>query len=195
MLNRLPTSILNPSPFSPAPWLLLSASLLVSTSLWASTPKLNATRANDEIAVIESDADCVQDKGIPISEVPDDQVKLACLMDTNVRYNCNQDGQHARMEAFRQWESQLMAFQANCTQNGGTFTFAMDSFKEPANESFCTPAEPEISYNSFEKPLCNFSSHCPQVQVVCRHQEEADSLNAQHTVLLPGIPKPVAITY
>src|SRR5437762_7176181 len=78
----------------------------------------------DPILVIAAEGRCVPTAGIPIKEVPDNQVKYACLRDRGVTSRCNMDGYHASIEAFRQWESQLMEFKVRCASVTGTFAFA-----------------------------------------------------------------------
>jgi hypothetical protein len=156
--------------------------LIGSTSLAAASEGL----------VIGSEARCMQSRGIPINEVPDNQVKWACLKDQNVQRACNPDGAHARFEAFRQWQAQLMEFQERCQAVGGVFAFADAGFQAPSDSSFCSLAEPVVSYSEFETPMCNFVSRCPRVAVTCATTEEV-LRNVPQTVSLPGIPKPIAI--
>ena len=174
-------------------WLLLGLISLLAGSVWAAVNQQGEPQ-NDEIAVIESEAHCVDSAGIPINSVPDNEVKVACLQDAKVRMTCDLDGQRARLQAFRQWETALVTFQEQCQQSGGAFSFASSSFREPADETYCTTAEPEVHYSALESPICNFVSHCPRVQVYCRRQEEPSN-QATHTVLLPGIPKAVPLSY
>jgi hypothetical protein len=149
----------------------------------------------DEKAKIESQAFCVDSPGIAIPDVDDANVRLACLQDPKVQSACNFDGQHARLKAFQRWQSALMAYQQQCEQRNGHFSFADPVFQEPSDESFCHAAEPIVEYGMFENPICNFVSRCPTVAVVCRVHEELPSMNVTKTVSLPGVPMPVFLSY
>jgi hypothetical protein len=175
-------------------WILFATLPLIPALALAGTPAKAFTVDNTEGLMIGSEARCVQSRGIPIKEVPDNQVKFACLKDRTVQSACNPDGDHARVEAFRQWESQVMDFKDRCSTVGGVFAFADPRFKEPSDASFCTQAQPEVQYSEFETPMCNFVSRCPHVAVTCVRTEEAIQ-TAQRTVFLPGIPKPISIIY
>ncbi len=85
-----------------------------------------------------------------------------------------------------------MDFKDRCASVGGVFAFADSKFAEPSDASFCSMAQPEVQYNDFETPMCNFVSRCPRIAVTCTKTE--DVLETVHrTVSLPGIPKPIAI--
>lgn len=171
-------------------WIFLAAfSLSVS-----GTPTWAVRVDNAEGLLIGSEARCVNSRGIPIKEVPDNQVKLACLKDRNVQWACNPDGSHARVEAFRQWESQLMEFKERCASVGGSFAFSDPKFQEPRDASYCSQAQPEVQYSEFETPMCNFVSRCPRVAVTCMRPEDTLK-NPGRPVMLPGIPKAVAVAY
>jgi hypothetical protein len=148
---------------------------------------------DSEGMVIGSEARCVQSRGIPIQEVPDNQVKWACLKDVNVQRACNPDGAHARFQAYRKWETQLMEFKERCSEVGGVFAFADPAFQEPSDASFCSLAQPEVQYNEFETPMCNFVSRCPHVAVTCLSTADAIRHDVPRTVSLPGVPLPIAI--
>jgi hypothetical protein len=165
-----------------------------STGSQGAAAPLNAPRREDPTLMIRSEARCINSRGIPIKEVPDSQVKVACLRDPQVQKFCNQDGQHARLQAFRDWERQLIEFKDRCASVGGVFSFGMPGFEEPSDESFCSLAQPEISYNSFETPLCNFVSRCPPVPVTCLRPEDA-LMPMGRRVMLPGVPQPIAISH
>jgi hypothetical protein len=169
-------------------YIVLATLALASGGSWGSNRSDNAT------LIIASEGRCVPSAGIAIKEVPDNQVKYACLRDKAVQARCNPDGDHARIEAFRQWETQLMDFKDRCNSVGGVTVFANPRFTEPSDASFCGQAQPEVQYSEFETPLCNFVSRCPQVAVSCVHTEDALQ-NAQRNVFLPGIPKPISIAY
>jgi hypothetical protein len=171
-------------------YMALAALPLLATWGWSQ----DAKEKDEPAMVIAAEGRCVPTAGIAIPEVPDNQVKYACLRDRNVQNRCNPDGDHARIEAFRQWESQLMEFKDRCAAVGGQFAFSNPQFVEPTNAKFCGQAQPEVQYSEFETPLCNFVSRCPQVAVSCNHPEDAIQ-GLQRTVFLPGIPKPVSIAY
>lgn len=166
--------------------------LLLTTEAYAGSPQQSVVVGGSEGLVIGSEARCVQSRGIPIQEVPDNKVKFACLRDQNVQRACNPDGAHARFQAFRQWQAQLMEFQERCQAVGGVFAFSDPRFQAPNDASFCSLAQPEVTYSEFETPMCNFVSRCPRVAVTCISTEEALQ-NVPRTVSLPGVPKPIAI--
>jgi len=167
--------------------------LLTSGLAWAGVSKNHPITVDDSQGlVIGSEARCVQSRGIPIKEVPDNEVKVACLSDKTVLMACNPDGAHARSEAFRQWTSQMMDFKDRCSSVGGAFAYADPKFQEPSDSSFCSQAQPEVQYTEFETPMCNFVSRCPRVAVTCTRTE--DILHSTpRIVALPGIPKPVSL--
>jgi hypothetical protein len=162
--------------------------LLAAAAIWA------APLEESPQLTIASEARCLESIGVPIPEVSDNQVKLACLRDKTVQAECNPDGQHARIQAFRQWHSDLMDFKDRCAEVGGVFGFADPNFKEPANESFCSAADVEVRYGTFEQPHCNFVSRCPPVVLSCARPEDIVQA-APRTVLLPGIPNPVSLQH
>ena len=174
-------------------WIVVAGLLLiVSFAMAKETPAILVGDAAGW--VIGSEAHCVNSRGIPIKEAPDNQVKAACLRDQNVRWACNPDGSHARVEAFRDWSGQLMDFKDRCSSVGGVFGFADPTFQEPADSSFCGLAQPVVTYSEFETPMCNFVSRCPRIAVTCTKTEEAIA-GSMRTVQLPGIPRPVAIPH
>lgn len=171
---------------------IAAALLTLSSSLLKAAP-MGKPDAQDFL-IIGSESRCLQSSGVPIEEVPDNQVKLACLKDPTVQSTCNPDGSHARVNAFRSWTAQVMDFKERCTEVGGTFSFADPNFKEPADSSFCSLAQPEVMYSEWETPMCNFVSRCPQVAVSCIHNEEAIQ-GTLRTVLLPGVPNAINIAH
>jgi hypothetical protein len=175
-------------------WILIAALPLTASLACAEWPMQGVIVDNNVGLVIASEAHCVQSRGIPIGEVPDNQVRLACLKDRNVQQACNPDGSHARVEAFRQWSSQLMEFKDRCSAIGGSFAFSDSRFDEPKDASFCSLAQPEVQYSEFETPMCNFVSRCPSVAVTCIRTEDAIR-NMPRTVSLPGIPRPISVAY
>lgn len=172
---------------------LLGCMAALSILAFALSRASGSTFPADESAVVISEARCVDSAGIAIAEVPDNQAKLACLQTPEVQRQCNPDGRQARLEAFRRWEGLLMNFQTQCEQEGGRFGFAEAGFKEPADETFCSIAEPEVQYGNLENPLCNFVSRCPAVAVICHFEEDITPPIAQRMVSLPGVPIPVAL--
>lgn len=166
----------------------------LASGAWAGKFQVPVFVGNNEGLVIQSEARCVASRGIPIKEVPDNQVRLACLQDRNVQMACNPDGSHARVQAFRQWSAQLMEFKDRCNSIGGAFAFSDPAFREPSDASFCGLAQPEVQYSGFETPMCNFVSRCPGIAVTCTKAE--DTLQAPpRQMVLPGIPKPIAVAY
>jgi hypothetical protein len=143
---------------------------------------------------ISAEARCVDTIGIPIAETRDNQVKVACLRDKGVQMQCNPDGRHARIQAFRDWSQQLMDFKERCAAVEGVFSFADPNFREPADDSFCSSAQVEVRYGAFEEPHCNFVSRCPAIALSCIRPEEVMQ-TVQRTVALPGVPTPVALQY
>lgn len=173
-----------------ASWILFAASPFLAGIGLADGPSAAAPPA----LTIAAEARCVDSAGIPIQEVPDNQVKLACLRDKTVQSQCNPDGHHARIQAFRSWTYQLADFRERCASVGGVFSFADPGFQEPSNETFCSAAQPEVRYNPFETPLCNFVSQCPNVAVTCSQPEDLALQTAKRNVSLPGIPNPIHIS-
>ena len=164
-----------------------------STALaWGAITPNSVVVDNSEGLVISAEAHCVQSRGIPIKEVPDNEVKVACLRDKNVQMACNPDGAHARSEAFRQWTAQVMEFRDRCASVGGQFAYADSQFQEPSDSSFCSIAQPEVQYSEFETPMCNFVSRCPSIAVTCTKTEEILHTTPR-IVALPGIPKPISL--
>jgi len=174
-------------------WILTAACAFNGSALGAGAPSASVVVDSSEGLVIGSEARCVQSRGIPIKEVPDNQVRLACLRDPIVQSACNVDGSHARVEAFRSWVGQVMDFKDRCSSVGGQFAFSDPKFQEPADASFCTLAQPEVQYSEWETPMCNFVSRCPRVAVTCTKMEEILH-STPRVVALPGIPKPIALT-
>jgi hypothetical protein len=168
--------------------------LMPTLSLGITTPNQPVAVGGSEGLTVAAEAHCVASRGIPISEVPDNQVKVACLKDHTVQMACNPDGSHARVEAFRQWTAQMMDFKERCSSVGGSFAYADPNFKEPSDSSFCSLAQPEVQYSEFETPMCNFVSRCPGVAVICSRTE--DTLQApMRAVQLPGVPRAIALAY
>ncbi len=175
-----------------AVWLGLTPGFLFATP--ATLAALTAESDANVSLLISAESRCVQTSGIPIEEVADNQVKWACLQDATVQRTCNPDGSHARVNAFRDWTSQVMDFKERCTDVGGTFAYVDRNFKEPADSSFCGLAQPEVMYSEWETPLCNFVSRCPQVAVTCIRNEDVVQ-ETLRTVQLPGIPNAIAIAH
>jgi hypothetical protein len=89
------------------------------------------------------------------------------MKDKQVQGICGPDGSITRLHAYVAWMTKLKQFQDTCADNGGTFAFQDASFQEPADESFCLQAQPEVGSSMFEDPLCNYRSVCPAVTVTC----------------------------
>ena len=122
-----------------------------------------------QMAIIDSEARCVEEGGINIGYNGDDGVKVACMESKQVRSLCGPDGQLTRLRAYSAWYNRLKHFEDACAHEGGTFSFQDATFTEPQNESYCLQATPEVGSNMFEEPLCNYRSVCPAITVVCDH--------------------------
>ena len=134
----------------------------------------------EETAVIDSEAHCVDNGGIDIGESDSEGIKVACLESKRVQNTCGPDGRLTRLHAYTLWFNKLQAFQAHCMNEGGTFSYDDNAFVEPHDESFCLQAQPEISSNMFEEPLCNYRSLCPAIKVVCSVDCGAHSRTASY---------------
>ncbi len=142
-------------------FLSLAAGLL-SSSLWAAGQCLPS-----ESAVIDAEVRCVPQGGISIGIGDEEGAKVACMASKEVQGRCGPDGQLTRLHAYTQWFNKLKKFESQCAAEGGTFSYQDPNFIEPADESFCLQAIPEVASNMFEEPLCNYRSLCPAVAVVC----------------------------
>jgi len=127
-------------------------------------------------AVIDAEAHCVENGGIDIGFFADSGAKVACMENKQVQTQCGAQGRLTRMRAYSLWLGKLRQFEAACIGKNGTFSFDDPNFVEPQNENFCLPAQPEVSSNMFEEPLCNYRSLCPAATVTCRYAcgDEAD---------------------
>jgi hypothetical protein len=169
--------------------------LLLTTGIGWAAESRPAVQAMDPAGIaIEAQARCVPTAGIPIPEVADNEVKVACLKDYGVRAECNPDGNRARLQAWRSWVSQMTDFKERCASVGGVFAYADPSFREPTDAAFCSVPQPEVNYDAFETPLCNFVSQCPKVVVSCLDPDDALP-RAPRTVQLPGVPQPVSVLH
>jgi len=174
-------------------WIMLTMLSALPISGLATDNPLAPDLSGDETKIIESEARCVESEGIPIGDVLDSQTRYACLQNRTVQRECGMDGRQARLQAFRQWESSLMTFQAQCEREGGSFAFVAADFTEPKDESFCTLAEPEVHFGAFENPLCNFVSRCPPVPVICRFGDENQPSTNGKMAMVPGVPVPISV--
>ena len=120
-----------------------------------------------ESVVIDSEARCVDQGGINIGISEEDGAKVACMANKEVQGRCGPDGRLTRLHAYTVWFNKMKQFEASCSSEGGTFSYLDPNFVEPADESYCLQAIPEIGSSMFEEPLCNFRSVCPAVTVVC----------------------------
>jgi len=119
---------------------------------------------------ITAEARCVKSDGISIGIGEEDAAKVACLQSKKVQNLCGPDGSLTRLRAFQTWIKRLKQFEDSCAAKGGTFSYQDANFVEPADESFCSAAVPEIHTSMFEEPLCNFHSACPSVSVLCERE-------------------------
>jgi hypothetical protein len=136
--------------------------LLTTGALWAA-----GSCAPSESTSISSEARCVKDGGISIALADEEGAKVACMASKEVQGRCGPDGRITRLHAYTEWFNKLKEFEDRCAAEGGTFSYQNPNFIEPADESFCSQAVPEVGSNMFEESLCNYRSFCPEVTVVC----------------------------
>jgi hypothetical protein len=149
--------------------LFLAVTALLSSGLWAAS-----SCGSPESKVIDSEARCIDKGGISISADDDAGAKVACLENKEVQGRCGLDGRVARLHAYAAWLNKLKTFEDQCTKEGGTFSYKDPAFIEPADESFCEQAVPEVGSTMFEESLCTFRSSCPSVTVLCERSSCAE---------------------